>query len=187
VSPVRLRVSAHFAKRRQQKLRGVFLLSWHANMMAQCFEIIVHMRRSEHCGKCGSLKIALRSGKLICPPCRRRYAREYYRNSEFQRARQREYYVLRRYGVKMAELEQLLERQNGCCAICRKHWRLCTPAKHTPYEVVFLHHLCIDHSHEHGEVRGLLCNSCNTAIGLFAEDGIRFVNAMLYLQSTTPG
>jgi len=124
---------------------------------------------------------------LRCVPCRQRYAREYYRTSEYRRTKQRQLYVFRKYGVRMEELEQLLDRQNGCCAICKKNWRACVPAKHTPYEKVFLHHLCIDHDHDHerGKVRGLLCNSCNTAIGLFEEDGIRFVNAMLYLQSKT--
>jgi hypothetical protein len=146
---------------------------------------LLNMRRSEHCGKCGALKIALRSGKLRCVPCRRRYAREYYRSSELRRAKQRQHYVLRRYGIRMKELEQLLDNQDGCCAICKKQWRLCVPAKHTPYETVFLHHLCIDHDHELGQVRGLLCNACNTAIGLFEEDAIRFVNAMTYLQEFT--
>jgi hypothetical protein len=45
-----------------------------------------------------------------------------------------------------------------------------------------LHHLCIDHDHRTQRVRGLLCNACNALIGFSEEDGMRFVDAMFYLQ-----
>lgn len=83
----------------------------------------------------------------------------------------------------MEELEQLLDKQNGCCAICKKHWRDCVPPKNTTYDKIFLHHLCIDHDHETQNVRGLLCNACNTAIGFLEEDEERFANAVHYLRS----
>lgn len=95
---------------------------------------------------------------------------------------ERRSYVRRRYGVELEQLDALLEEQNGCCAICKKHWQTCVPAKRTNYEKGFLHYLCIDHDHERRRVRGLLCNSCNSAIGHLEEDGIRFVNAMFYLE-----
>ena len=50
------------------------------------------------------------------------------------------------------------------------------------YEVTFLHHLCVDHDHKSGKVRGLLCNAWNTAIGLFEEDLGRFDAAAAYLR-----
>ena len=140
------------------------------------------MKRTANCGKCGSLKIILKNGASRCVPCHQRHSREYYRNSEYRRSLQRRRYVLRRYGVRMEELEQLLHEQDGCCAICKKHWRSCVPAKHTPYEIVFLHHLCIDHDHGSGRVRGLLCNACNAAIGFLEEDEARFANAVAYLR-----
>jgi hypothetical protein len=46
---------------------------------------------------------------------------------------------------------------------------------------MFLQHLCVDHDHANGNVRGLLCNACNTAIGLFEEDVERFATAAAYL------
>jgi hypothetical protein len=140
------------------------------------------MKRSEYCGKCGSLKTTLKNGASRCVPCHQRHAREYYRTSEYRRARQRQHYVFRRYGIHMEQLERLLDEQNGCCAICKQYWRSCVPAKHTPYEAIFLHHLCIDHDHLTQRVRGLLCNSCNAAIGFFEEDETRLANAVLYLR-----
>jgi len=48
---------------------------------------------------------------------------------------------------------------------------------------MFLQHLCVDHDHKSGAVRGLLCNACNTAIGLFEEDAQRFLAVLEYVQS----
>ena len=81
----------------------------------------------------------------------------------------------------MEELERILHKQDGRCAICRKSWRFRKPAKRAHDENLFLHHLCVDHDHEHKTVRGLLCNACNTAIGLFEEDLQRFAAAVGYL------
>jgi Recombination endonuclease VII len=47
------------------------------------------------------------------------------------------------------------------------------------HEVLFLQFLYVDHDHRTGEVRGLLCNACNTAIGLLEEDRAR-ISAAFY-------
>lgn len=39
----------------------------------------------------------------------------------------------------------------------------------------------VDHSHQTGQIRGLLCDPCNTALGLFQDDQNRLQNAMEYL------
>ncbi|MBV9438777.1 MAG: hypothetical protein JOZ24_02170 [Candidatus Eremiobacteraeota bacterium] len=78
--------------------------------------------------------------------------------------------------------ESLLVRQDGCCAICRKPWRDCVPAKRVRDAGIFLNHLCVDHDHKTGAVRGLRCNSCNTAIGLFENKRERLASAFHYLK-----
>lgn len=83
--------------------------------------------------------------------------------------------------MTLEALEVMLHEQDGCCAICRKHWTICKPAKRARDRNVFLHHLYVDHDHARDSVRGLLCNSCNTAIGLFEEDLERFGAAVAYL------
>ena len=42
--------------------------------------------------------------------------------------------------------------------------------------------LCIDHCHESGKARGLLCTKCNSAIGMFDDDIERMKRAMQYLE-----
>lgn len=62
----------------------------------------------------------------------------------------------------------MLASQEGRCAICPRELTLVKA--HT------------DHNHVTGRVRGLLCNSCNVALGLLDEDVERFIAAINYLK-----
>lgn len=79
----------------------------------------------------------------------------------------------RKYGITLEEYESLLSRQGGVCAICRKpeslemHGRLC--------------YLAVDHDHDAGTVRGLLCNRCNLGLGALDDDVERMAVAIRYL------
>ncbi|WP_030190771.1 endonuclease VII domain-containing protein [Streptomyces violaceorubidus] len=70
----------------------------------------------------------------------------------------REGHLKRHYGLTEAERDQLIADQGGVCCIC-----LAAPAAH------------VDHCHETGRVRGVLCFSCNAALGQFKDrpDAIR--------------
>jgi hypothetical protein len=142
--------------------------------------------RKAHCGKCGALKIVLKSGALRCTVCHNMWGRNYYRTSSLRRTKQRQSYVLRKYGVTMSALDEMLVRQDGRCAICGKRWHECTTAKRSIGDDAFLRFLYVDHDHRTGKVRGILCNACNTAIGLFEEDPLRLITALRYLE-TKPG
>jgi hypothetical protein len=63
----------------------------------------------------------------------------------------REAKILDRYGINEAQYQWLLASQGGCCKIC-----FSTPGTKQ---------LSIDHSHDTGEVRGLLCGQCNFMLG----------------------
>ena len=58
------------------------------------------------------------------------------------------------YGLADAELQELLLAQQGCCKICGRDFGSLSVEYH------------IDHDHDTGAVRGLLCPACNTAVGL---------------------
>lgn len=74
---------------------------------------------------------------------------------------------LRRYGISRTDYERMLAHQAGGCAICLK----------TPNEP-----LCVDHCHQTGQVRGLLCRRCNLGLGHFSDDLDRLARASTYLK-----
>lgn len=76
---------------------------------------------------------------------------------------------LKAYGLTEASYQILLDQQNGRCAICLK-----LPTDNRK--------LSVDHDHETGKVRGLLCNPCNGSLGLFKEDLGLLMKATLYLE-----
>lgn len=79
----------------------------------------------------------------------------------------------KRYNITKEEYESLLERQNGCCAICEK----------PQFELMGrIRYLGIDHNHETGKVRGLLCDICNRGIGYFKDDFRLITKAINYLK-----
>lgn len=76
-------------------------------------------------------------------------------------------------GLKQEEFDAMLQDQGGVCAIC----------KGTHRENSKFKRLHVDHDHVDGGIRGLLCSSCNTAIGLMKEDIPRLKSAIDYLES----
>ncbi len=63
-----------------------------------------------------------------------------------------------KFGLTLSDYNKMFEGQQGCCAICNTH------------QSKLKRSLAIDHNHLTGEIRGLLCGSCNTALGLFKTD-----------------
>jgi len=73
------------------------------------------------------------------------------------RAEQRAAWLAHRYGLTPADHAEMIAAQENKCAICGDE----------PADGKALH---IDHDHESGAVRGLLCGHCNRAIGLFRDN-----------------
>ena len=96
----------------------------------------------------------------------RRWQRE---NPDKVSLMQRKIHIKRLYGVTYGDYERLLEHQGRCCACCGKH------------ESEQKHRLAVDHVHDSGKIRGLLCNNCNSGIGKLGDnsDGVR--KALEYL------
>lgn len=80
-------------------------------------------------------------------------------------------YLLRTYGITKADYEALYEFQGGLCALCR---RATGKSKR----------LSVDHDHKTGEVRGLLCGTCNKILGHARDDVEFFERGMNYLHAT---
>ena len=74
---------------------------------------------------------------------------------------------IRSYGIDVNEYEQRLKDQDCVCAICKEDNKGIA--------------LCIDHDHKTGKVRGLLCNTCNRALGLLKDDPVLLQKSIDYL------
>lgn len=68
---------------------------------------------------------------------------------------------LSKYGVTPERYMQLREEQKDSCAVCK------LPKK-----------LCVDHNHSSGQVRGLLCQTCNRALGMI-KDSVSIAEALV--------
>lgn len=75
-----------------------------------------------------------------------------------------------RYGLRQGEYDQLLNQQNGVCAICGD-----PPLSGRQLEV--------DHDHKDNHVRGLLCSPCNRGLGAFRDDVKSLIRAAEYLEA----
>jgi hypothetical protein len=85
----------------------------------------------------------------------------------------RDSHLRRHYGISIEQYEELLVAQKGGCAICTR-----LPSSR-PLEV--------DHDHETGRVRGLLCRECNLALGKLGENAKTVGRAYAYmLQQAKP-
>lgn len=80
----------------------------------------------------------------------------------------RDKHRIEKYGLTGDQYESLLALQGSKCAICKDDFVV------TPH---------IDHCHSTGKVRGLLCSTCNTALGKFKDDVEVLTSAITYLQT----
>lgn len=102
-------------------------------------------------------------------------ARERWReaNKDYLRTWERNRRATRK-GITPDEWLGRVEAQHGACAICGDE----------PDDPLTLH---IDHDHATGTVRGLLCNRCNTALGMLRDDPMLMACAIEYLQLAREG
>jgi len=112
----------------------------------------------------------------LCIDCGNARARQWFQdNREQGRNTKFRLNLKRNYGMTVEEYDALLEAQRRVCAICGG-----INPKHGRYGTQF--RLAVDHDHETGKVRGLLCNNCNRALGLLSDDVDLLRIATSYLQ-----
>jgi len=75
----------------------------------------------------------------------------------------------KQYGISVDEFNELLRLQNNCCAICNKHIS------------AVRRRMNIDHDHNTGKVRGILCTGCNTGLGHLGDNIEGLEKAIEYL------
>lgn len=79
-------------------------------------------------------------------------------------------HLKRKYGITQEQWNEMYEKQGGVCALCKIPGRV---GKHGK--------LAVDHCHETGRIRGLLCASCNVSIANLGDNIVGLMNALNYV------
>jgi hypothetical protein len=128
--------------------------------------------------KCGICKLTLHYSffykrrpcpdgfSFYCKKCNRIKSRQWKKNrsiATIQKETNRRF--LNNYGISLQEVERMIIAQDNRCAICKQKAKL-----------------HIDHDHESGLFRGLLCPACNKALGLLRDNVQNLKAAIIYLE-----
>jgi len=162
----------------------------------------MYLETLKRCGKCKEWKSLSEFGKSssnkdglrnTCRECRKKYNqahrvkkaeynKEYlrihgtkiregqkkYRQTEHGKLMCRKGDLKKSFGITLEDFDKMVENQNGVCAICGNI-------------NIKGHKLCVDHNHETGEIRALLCDHCNHLLGCAKENIIVLQSAINYL------
>jgi hypothetical protein len=178
-APCRLKAG----KRRRKIERGQFV----SGEVAQCKEcgksFPKFSKKNTYCSqKCVSINAARRSKAperiKSCIVCSAQFIskpKQITCSHACKRIRLKQTKMLLNYGLSQESLQEIMSRQGGGCAICLRT----SPGVR----------LVVDHDHQCCAglkscgrcVRGILCNQCNQALGLFGESVSRIKNAVEYL------
>ncbi|WP_155057541.1 endonuclease VII domain-containing protein [Streptomyces blattellae] len=139
-----------------------------------------YRRRREALGKPVREKVDVPAGHKLCRSCGEiKPHSEWHRNATASDGlatccrtckadRGRQGHLKRQYGLTVTECDEMIASQMGLCVICLK-----APAVH------------VDHCHETGRVRGVLCFNCNSAIGKLGDDPDAVRRAAAYLEGSS--
>ena len=96
------------------------------------------------------------------------HSKNYYINNK---DKHREQQLNRNYGITEEEYNQMFKAQNGNCAICSRN------------QSEFKTRLAVDHNHETGDIRSLLCANCNLMLGYAKDNAENLAKGIEYLNS----
>lgn len=158
----------------------------------------------KRCTKCGIKKSLNKFSKdkstkdglqCCCKECRKKYnqmrktktakyRKEYYQTHKVESAEQskrfdrsekgkllkRKHLLKRGYGLTLEQYDEMIKEQDSICAICGS---INSDGRR----------LCVDHNHETGKIRKLLCHCCNSLVGYAKEDIIILRSTINYLEN----
>lgn len=112
--------------------------------------------------------------KAACKSCQKIYNDKWFEKNRDKKADTNRWWTIEnKYNLTKEQYTALLEEQNYACKICGIHQDDNTHK-----------YLYVDHCHSSGLVRGLLCRTCNSMLGMAKDDPIILENAINYLKET---
>ena len=143
------------------------------------------MKTCTKCKETKSLELFYKASKnkdgytTECKLCNNKRSKEWRENNpERKHRRDRNNNLVARYGITIEDYEDMFERQGRKCGICRTSENY---SGHTGYRKDWS--FSVDHCHDTGRIRGLLCNVCNRALGLFKDNKTVLTNALIWLDN----
>lgn len=139
------------------------------------------------CGKCQTTKplddfyVLRKKGRTYrqswCKPCLRETNQQWKKaNPDAVKAADRRKVLKKRYGITTSDYNKLLSEQNGGCGVCGKPERTIQRAG-SPVQF-----MAVDHDHDTGRLRGLLCQSCNRTLGNMGDNLEGVMRFVAYLE-----
>lgn len=104
-----------------------------------------------------------------CRLCINKINREHYKKDP---GRIRDTFYRRKYGITQTEYDIMLEEQNNVCALCEH------PERSEKFKF-----LSVDHDHDTGKVRALLCATCNRLLGQYEKNRELFKKFEQYINT----
>mgnify|MGYP001189280795 CR=1 FL=1 len=121
------------------------------------------------------------SNKGVCGDIECRYQQRLRQNRDNKKRNKRKpnYHPhhIKQYGLTLEQYEGMLEFQEHKCKICGEE-------ESAVDKTGTIRRLAIDHDHDTGQIRGLLCRACNTALGSFKDNVESLKRAILYLEGS---
>lgn len=101
-----------------------------------------------------------------CQACYTRNYRQY--KPKYSVSQRKDKELRKKYGIGLEDKNKMIESQGGKCKICQK--------------VLIGRDAHIDHCHSSGKVRGILCHTCNIALGMLGDTEQSLLRAVSYLR-----
>lgn len=146
---------------------------WARGMCKQCytkyknsirFLSVGRKKRTPECGHPERRHV----GHGKCPACYAKWKRE--TDPKYGKEQRRIDERRRKYGISESEFRSLIKKQHGLCALCHSMLDDGGPKTH------------VDHCHKTGIIRGLLCFTCNKALGMLGDGDTGIGRALCYVK-----
>lgn len=137
---------------------------------------------SKACTNCQQIKLLSEFNKRVansdgynnwCRTCVNEKSREWYENNRERSNANSRAWKLRRWGLTEDELKEIVKSQGNKCLICLNE-----------FTQLGKRSFVIDHDHESGIRRGIICTLCNTSIGHLGDNVAGLQRALDYLKSS---
>jgi hypothetical protein len=132
------------------------------------------------CKRCKKFSV-IDKGFTRCSKCRKernKQAKRYYRKWHDEstnpertlriKRRNRNATLKRQYGITIEDFDKMFAEQKGLCGICRNEMTI-----NSKRGWGGKHEVCVDHNHQTGKVRGLLCRGCNLQLSMIEDMSFR--------------